>query len=108
MKHRATVERDRGTEPDPLGGRIPSWQQVHKDLACYVQARMERTVADGDKLVAIADYLFLAPLGADLEEEDIVTRVVNRRGKELVAQRLRVIGLVSREDHQEAALEEYS
>ena len=23
MKHRATVERDRGTEPDPLGGRTP-------------------------------------------------------------------------------------
>ena len=108
MKHRATVERDTGTARDPFNSRVPAFEQVHNDLACYVQARMERTVADNDKFVAIADWLMLAPMDADLKEEDVVTKVTNRRGKVLFENRLRITGLVSLETHQEAALEQYS
>lgn len=75
---------------------------------CYWQAQTERFIADGSKLVAFTSHLLLAPVGSDIDEEDFVTEVRNRRGKVLVSNRLRVLAAIPREDHLEVRLEEYS
>lgn len=108
MVHRAAVERDVGTSTDSLNQLSPDRQQINAALPCYVQTKMERIIADGNKFMALATYTMWAPLDADLKEEDVITRVVNRRGQEIFGNRLRVKPVVRRETHLEAVLEEYS
>ena len=109
MKYRATIERDTGTQTDPFGGVTPSMTTVHDgDLPCYVQSRRESTVADGEKFVAVVTHSLWAPLGADLQEEDVLTSVVDLRGNVVFPDRLRMLAPVRRETHLEFNLEAYT
>ena len=60
------------------------------------------------KLAAISDHLMLFPMGTDVQSQDRILSVTNRRGKVLVSQKLRVIAAVPRETHLEVSLEKYS
>ena len=121
MIHRASVTRnivattDSTSGTDPFGGPINPFniptrelEPLHTALPCYVQVKMERRNVGADRLVSVAAYLMLVPLGSDLAQMDIVTRVVNLRGDSLFDFKLRVIDLIRRESHLEAMLEEYS
>ena len=108
---RATVERNAGVAHDPYGGVVPDPVILLSGsgaLPCFVQAKMERFIADGQKVMHLARHVLWASLDADLREGDIVTKVVNLRGSVLFPGRRVIRPLVRREDHLEATLEEYS
>ena len=48
----------------------------------------------------------MAPLGSDLQEQDRVTRIYDRRGQTLKSETMRVLTMIRRESHLELALEE--
>ena len=106
MTHRARTVRDVAGGEDPHGQATTSEDEINEALPCYVQPRMERLVLDGDKIAAIANYYMILPIGSDLKERDRVTRVANRRDDTLFSNRMRVLTIVRRENHLEAALEE--
>ena len=56
----------------------------------------------------IGTHIMLVPTGADLKEEDRVTTVKDRRGRVLVSEPQRIVGLIPLETHMEAALESYT
>ena len=67
MTHRATVERNTGFQLNDWNQRIPEFTVLHTALPCYAQARIDRTVADGEKFVVIGTHIMLVPTGADLK-----------------------------------------
>ena len=136
MTMRATTERNTSDTLDPYGGKTVALNPIFGSdplavcwgdhaicwgdhalewgggldglLHCYVQARSEDTRAKGGGFVAVATHTLWAPLGSDLEEEDYVTAVENRRGTILFPHRMLVTSLIRREDHLEAMLREAS
>lgn len=136
MKHRAAVQRQASTGEDPFGGPTLSTDEVYGGapdvlhwgnaplawgnsqlewgggtdtlLHCYLQPRIERTSARDGTFFATATFLLLAPIGADLQKEDRIPEVTNRRGIVLNEDGLRVVVLLRRENHLEALLESYT
>ena len=108
MTHRAVVERDTSTARDPWGGPVPAPTIIHEAMPCYVQARSESTTSGEGTFLSKATHMMWAPLGTDLAEEDILVRVLNRRGHEVFPNCRRMVGLLTRETHLEGYLEEYS
>lgn len=109
----ATTDFTAGTDPfgvpiDPYGVPTTEAQLLHSAMPCYVQPTIERTIADGEKVLAVATYLMLAPLGTDLTQEDRITEVSNGANRNLFGRPLRITALVRRETHLEGSLEEYS
>ena len=108
MTHRCWTERQSNTGArDPFGQPVTETTHPLSGQSCYWQARNDTFVADGDKLAAIANHMMIFPLDTDVRENDVVTAVKDRRGRSLKSNRLRVIGVVRREDHVAAVLEEY-
>ena len=109
MSHRVTTERDTaGTQRDAFNQPVTHLTSPLSKHPCYWQVRTEQFAADGDKLTAIASHLMLLPLKTDIQEQDRVTSVAERRGKSLKDTKLRVVAVVRREDHIQAMLEEYA
>ena len=77
-------------------------------LPCYVQASVERSITDDERLLIFTTYLLLVPKGADLLEEDVITQVDTRSGNIIFDSRLRLTRLVRRETHLEGVLEQYA
>ena len=93
---------------DPYGQSIRTTATPLTAAPCYWQAQRERFVADGDKVVAVAEHLMLLPLTSDIREQDHVTAITDRRGRSLKSTRLRVMDVIRRETYQEVMLEEYA
>ena len=101
------------TERDVISDRLNAYNQpitelrdINTALPCYWQVRTERLILDGDKAAAIAMHNIMAPLGSDLQEQDRVTRIYDRRDQTLKSETMRVLTMIQREDHLELALEE--
>ena len=75
-------------------------------LPCYIQGSTETTISGEGKFFAHATYKGWFPLESDLQDEDRLTTIINRRGVQLFAD-LRVESIVPRESHLEAVLEGY-
>ena len=109
MTHRCDTERDNPeTARDPFNRPISTVSAQLADHPCYWQAQRGEFVADGQKLTEITQHFLLMPLSSDVLTQDIITRVVDRRGRVKIGQRLRVMNVVPREDHLECRLEEYA
>lgn len=137
MTMRATTERNVVTGYDIYGSPITALQEVYSNrdsvalhwgdhaltwgdhplewgggtdglLPCYVQASVERSITDDERLLIFTTYLLLVPKGADLLEEDVITQVDTRRGNIIFDSRLRLTTLVRRETHLEGVLEQYA
>lgn len=108
MIHRATVTRNVGTTEDPYGAHVPSIEQVHEALPCYIQPRTERTVTGEGKFIAVTMLDIWAARDADLANEDIITQIVNLAGNALFDGKRRVTALVNRETHKSGFLEGYA
>ena len=111
MVHRAAVSRAGESDPFDTFAAPPDDVDVYGAAAllpCYVQPKMERTLAETGRFFAHATYRMLAPLGSNLQEEDRITEVVNKRGIVLFEDVLRVAALVKREGQLEAVLESYA
>ena len=107
MSHRCDTERDvESAQRDPYNQPITELRDINTALPCYWQVRTERLILDGDKAAAIAMHNMLTPLGSDLQEQDKVTRIYDRRDQTLKSETMRVLTMIRREDHLELALEE--
>ena len=108
MRHRATVRRNISGETDAYGARTRTiGESGLTPLPCYFQPRMARTSTSDGKLIAVSDAMIFAPADSDLQEEDIVIRVTDRRGAVLSDTNHRVTAVVRRETHIEAVAEQY-
>ena len=107
MTHRCDTERDvESAQRDPYNHPVIELRDINTALPCYWQVRTERLILDGDKAAAIAMHNMLTPLGSDLQEQDRVTRIYDRRDQTLKSETMRVLTMIRREDHLELALEE--
>ena len=108
LRMRATLRRDVGTEVDPYGGRTIDVQELSPPLRCYVQPKVDRTITDSAKVIAITTFSIWAARNADIRNEDEVTTVVDLRGVELFKGLFRVTSLIRRENHTAGILERFS
>ena len=109
MTHRANTERDESTgQRNPFNQVVTSVEPVLTKQPCYWQSSRAEFRADGDRLLAITRHIILFPLAADVRELDRITSVTDRRGRVLQSNKLSVMAVVPREDHQEIGVEEYS
>ena len=107
MTHRCDTERAvESAQLDPSGHPVTELRDINTALPCYWQVRTERLILDGGKAAAIAMHNMLTPLGSDLQEQDRVTRIYDRRDQTLKSETMRVLTMIRREDHLELALEE--
>ena len=107
MRHRAYVSRNVDGARDPYGAYVPAKGDDSVTLPCYWQEQVARTSTSSGKLLAVRDDLLIVPRGADLQEEDTITRVEDLAGQVLLAGKRRVTAVVKRETHIEAVLEGY-
>ena len=106
MTHRCDTERAvESAQCDPSGHPVTEIRDINTALPCYWQVRTERLILDGGKAAAIAMHNML-PLGSDLQEQDRVTRIYDRRDQTLKSETMRVLTMIRRESHLELALEE--
>ena len=107
MTHRCDTERDVISDRrNDYNQPITELRDINTALPCYWQVRTERLILDGDKAAAIAMHNLLTPLGSDLQEQDRVTRIYDRRDQTLKSETMRVLTMIRREDHLELALDE--
>ena len=107
MSHRCDTERDVISDRrNDYNQPITELRDINTALPCYWQVRTERLILDGGKAAAIAMHNMMAPLGSDLQEQDRVTRIYDRRDRTLKSETMRVLTMIQREDHLELALEE--
>ena len=108
MTHRCATQREvAGTLRDPFNNPITGPVTILSNSACYWQEQSARFVF-GEKVAAISTNLLLLPKLADVLEGDIITSISNRRATPIFSKRLRVTGVVQREDHIECLVEVYS
>lgn len=103
---RATVERDLATAKDAWGGELaPAFAPIGSEVPCFIWSEKAQDVTDASKVAEVEDLRGLFALGADLEPNDEISAVTNRRGEVLLPGRLRVMGPVQRKHtHLEAQL----
>ena len=104
----STMREVAGSDRSTFNQPITTPTVILTNAPCYWQSDTERTIADGQKLVALGTHFVMAPLGTNILELDHITSVVDRRGRAKVSNRLRVVAAVNREDHIEVTAEEYS
>ena len=109
MTHRASTVRDvPAGSKNSFGQARTSVEPILTSHPCYWQAQTERFISDGSKVMALGTHFALMPLGTDVEEQDMFTEVVDRRGRSKNPDKLRVIAVVPREDHVEVSMESYT
>lgn len=109
MTMRCSSERQAATdETDAFGQPVTALMRVLNEHSCYWQSRSEDFIANGDKLVSIAVHTLLLPSGSDIEEQDVITAVRDRIGRDIKTTRMRVVSTLIKEGHIEARLEEYA
>ena len=107
MTHRCDTERDVISDrQNAYNQPVTELRDINTALPCYWQVRTERLILDGDKAAAIAMHNMMAPLGSDLQEQDRVTRIYDRRDQTLKSETMRILTMIQREDHLELALDE--
>ena len=109
MTMRCSSERQAATdERDAFNQPVTAPMRVLDEHPCYWQSRSEDFIANGDKLVSVAVHTLLLPLGSDIEEQDVITAVRDRIGRDLKTTRMRVLSALAKEGQIEARLEEYA
>lgn len=103
---RARVERDTATGTDSWGGAVaPAFTVLHNALPCFVYSPSARELVDGTKTAQIEDLRIMIGLGVDLAEDDEITTVMDRLGREIIPGRLKIEGPIQfKHNHREAAL----
>lgn len=102
---RALVERNQAVAEDDWGQPVAPNFQPLATLPCFVWSDASRELVDGEKTAMLEDMRAMFALGADVAEDDEISRVTDRRGAEIIPGRLKVEGPVQRKHtHQEAAL----
>ena len=82
MRHRATVSRrDPGDTRDGLGQPIHSNVELHDNLPCRAWSQGSKLIINVDKTVNIGRHAMIVPMGTDILEEDVVTRIRDRRDR---------------------------
>lgn len=104
---RAAVERNQATGTDSWNNPVPAdFQSIGDPLPCFVWSKDTNKVADGGKVVLIEDMRAMFALGADIQANDEIASVTDRKGTEIIPGRLKVEGEVQRKHtHLECALE---
>ena len=109
MTMRCATTRQTPTGPsDDYGQEITAKTAVLSDQPCYWQVQSDRFLADGNKVMASGLHTLWLPRGTDITEQDMVINVNDRRGRALLAFRLRVVAAVNRETHVEVSAEAYT
>ena len=107
MTMRATVQRNVPAGTDGFGGPGAAvWGAHLASLSCWVWTKAEREVIDNQKTAVLADHRMMVPRGTDITEDDRVTAVVDRNGGSIIANTMRIHGVIRRDDHIECHLEE--
>lgn len=94
---------------DPYGHQETSERVIAEDMPCLVLPVQSMDIYDETKTVFVKRFRLFAPLDADLQFEDIVTRIRNRRGQDVFSEHIRMRVLRVQKyaaSHQFASLEE--
>lgn len=103
---RALVERNQATGKSGWNQPVAAdFVSTGDPVPCFVWSKTSGEVHDGEKLAMLEDLRALFGLGADVQADDEISSVTDRRGAEIIPGRLQVIGPVERKHtHLEADL----
>lgn len=109
MTMRAKIERDTSTGSDDWGGdTAPSFTPL-TTAKCFAWTKSGREIADGTKGALIKVMRIMFPLGTDVQPDDEISDITDRRGAVLIPGRLKVDGPIEyKHNHLEATLERVS
>lgn len=109
MTMRARIERNFASD-DPYGQPGPPvWQTIVVDVPCYVwyaTGTARRTDISDRQVVTVDMPGAIMPLDTDIDEEDRIREVTDRRGKKLFDM-LYIDGAMPRKDHMSLRLRSY-
>lgn len=106
---RAVVQRNSATGTDAWGQAVAPVMTTVATIRCFAWSNQARELVDGDKSAMLEDLRLMAPLGANLTEDDELVAITDRKGNVLIPGRLKVDGPVQRKHtHIEAALKRLS
>ena len=100
LKHRAVVLRNVETGIDGFGQALPPiWLEIQDPVPCAVWSRSSREMVSGERTALIDDIRVALPLAADVEINDRIERVTDRRGVEQHPGPLRIDGIERKHTH---------
>ncbi len=104
---RAQLMRDEATGTDAWNNPVPPVMvPIGAPLACFVWSKASRELVDGTKTAMVEDLSAMFAIDADVRAGDELGDVTDRKGRTVVAGRLRIDGPVQhKHTHLEAALE---
>lgn len=102
---RAAIERNQATGKDSWDNPLPPDFQPLATLPCFAWSNSSREAIDGNKTAMIEDARAMFALGADVNEDDEISAITDRRGNVTIPGRLKIEGPVQfKHTHLEAAL----
>ena len=84
MVHRADISRNITVGENELGQPVQQLQAIGEELACLIWATTEYIALDGQKVAFITSYKGIFPPDANIQDDDIITAVLDRRGVQAV------------------------
>lgn len=102
---RAAVARNQATAKDGWGQPVAPDFQPLATLPCFVWSNKSAELIDGHKIAMLEDLRAMFALSADINADDQIASVTDRKGAEIIPGPLLVIGPVERKHtHLECAL----
>ena len=100
LRSRAVVVRNVATGTDQFGQAVPPvWVDIQDPVACAVWSKTSREMVSGERTALIDDIRVALPLAADVEINDRIERVTDRRGVEQHPGPLRIDGIERKHTH---------
>ena len=91
MKYRCRVRRRVAPDPPPVFPDEGELSDIHTALPCLIWAERAEIRSDEGDRYQITDYAAVVP-AVGLRGDDLIDRVVNRRGDDLGYPEMRIVG----------------
>ena len=105
MTQRALVQRLTSPGLDDGNNPLPSTWSTHlAAMPCWLYGSTEREAVSEETIAVVADLKLLAPLGAEVAEQDRINGITDRRGTVIEAGLLHIETVLRKRTHQQLTL----
>lgn len=101
MIHRCDIQRDPQIHVSDTWGSSsdPGWVSHLVNVSCWYWYDRSWSIVDGTRQLQMSQPKLLLPIGLDVNDDDRIVSVYDRRGRQIKSGPMRIIDLGTREDH---------
>ena len=105
MTQRALVQRHTSPGTDDYGNPLPgTWATHLTAMACFLYGTTEREAVADERTAVVTSLKMMAPVSADVTEQDRISGVTDRRGRVIESGLLHVEVVLRKQTHNELTL----